>query len=64
MPSDMIYNFVSNNQQTSSAHQAVFVTKIKSDRCTYDITQKPHSGKSVTIRESNHDSEVYKEHYA
>ena len=28
----------------------------------WDITKLSHSGKSVTIRESNYDSGVYKEH--
>ena len=28
-----------------------------------DDDELVHSGKSVTIRESNHDSGVYKEHY-
>ena len=33
-------------------------------KCSYIISSpEPHFGKSVTIRQSNHASGVYKEHY-
>ena len=52
------------NVQTVEPAKNIRYSGVWTELCSQSTLYDPHSGKSATIRESNHGSGVCKEHYA